>query len=418
MTTRKRLQIAVVAVAALALTACGGGFDDGGEAGTSAPNTTPTDKTVQVLIGSSGQAETDAVTSAVTAWSEESGIPAEVVVASDLAQQLSQGFAGGDPADLFYMSADQLNTFAANGSVLAYGDNLANKDSFYPSLVSAFTVNDKFYCAPKDFSTLALVINDRLWAEAGLTDADYPKTWEDLAAVSQKLTSDDVVGLAFGPELQRVGVFMAQAGGSFVSEDGTQATLNSEENVKALTYVKDNLAAGNFAFSSDLGAGWGGEAFGKEMAAMVIEGNWITGAMKADFPDVAYTVVELPRGPKGQGTIQYTNCWGIAADADNTAGAQQLAEFLTTPERQMDFAKAFGVMPSVQSAQADWMAEYPAMGAFIAGASYAVDLPSFQGSADVIADFNAQLASLKTTDPKALLDSVNASLQAAIDSAK
>lgn len=112
---------------------------------------------------------------------------------------------------------------------------------------------------------------------------------------------------------------------------------------------------------------------------MVIEGNWITGAMKADFPDVAYTVVELPRGPKGQGTIQYTNCWGIAADADNTAGAQQLAEFLTTPGRQMDFAKAFGVMPSVQSAQADWMAEYPAMGPLSRGRHTPLTFPPSRG---------------------------------------
>ena len=69
---------------------------------------------------------------------------------------------------------------------------------------------------------------------------------------------------------------------------------------------------GSFAFSSDIGAGWAGEAFGKQMAAMVIEGNWITGAMTNDFPDVAYTVAELPAGPAGKGTLQFTNCWGIA----------------------------------------------------------------------------------------------------------
>ena len=60
-------------------------------------------------------------------------------------------------------------------------------------------------------------------------------------------------------------------------------------------------------------AGWGGEAFGKGKAAMTIEGNWIKGAMQNDFPDVKYTVHPLPAGPAGQGTLSFTQCWGIAA---------------------------------------------------------------------------------------------------------
>ena len=51
---------------------------------------------------------------------------------------------------------------------------LKNKSDFYPALVKSFTYNDKFYCAPKDFSTLQLVINTDLWKAAGLTDSDIP----------------------------------------------------------------------------------------------------------------------------------------------------------------------------------------------------------------------------------------------------
>ena len=101
--------------------------------------------------------------------------------------------------------------------------------------------------------------------------------------MAKKLTKGKRVGLAFGPELQRVGVFMAQAGGGLVSSDG-MAQANAQPNIDALTFVKKLLADGNAAFSSDLGAGWGGEAFGKKMAAMVIEGNWITGAPSAGTP--------------------------------------------------------------------------------------------------------------------------------------
>ncbi|WP_269048353.1 extracellular solute-binding protein [Paenarthrobacter sp. Z7-10] len=87
-----------------------------------------------MLIGSSGSAETAAVKSAVADWSKSSGTQATVTAASDLAQQLSQGFASGKPADVFYLSADQLSVYSGNGSLEAYGDSLTNKGDFYPSL--------------------------------------------------------------------------------------------------------------------------------------------------------------------------------------------------------------------------------------------------------------------------------------------
>lgn len=271
----------------------------------------------------------------------------------------------------------------------------------------------KFYCAPKDFSTLALVINQDLWKKAGLTDADHPKTWEDLATVGKKLTKGKVKGLTFGPEIQRVGVFLAQNGGG-LETDG-KATANSEANVEALTWVKQAMADGWAAYSSDLGSGWGGEAFGKQQAAMVIEGNWITGALEGDFSDVDYTVVELPEG-KTKGTLQYTNCWGVTAKGDNIGGAVDLVEYLTTTEQQLAFAKAFGVIPSRKSAKEQWTKDNPAMVPFINGADYAQNLPAEVGALEVIKDMNAQLGQLKTKEPEAILDGAQSNLEAIVAS--
>ncbi|MGB3374905.1 MAG: extracellular solute-binding protein [Microbacterium sp.] len=402
---------AVAVASALVLTGCGGsGFDD--PEGEPAEGLTSSEDGLTILIAASGDAEATAVKDTVAAWSKESGITADVEVASDLNQQLAQGFAAGSPPDLFYLSPDSIAGYAGNGSLQAYGDELSNKDDFYPALVDNFTYDGDFYCAPKDFSTLGLVINTDLWAAAGLTDAEIPTTWEELAAVSKTLTVEGQVGLAFGAEYQRVGAFMAQAGGALV-DDGT-VVADSAENVEALEYVKDNLAGGNFAYAADIGAGWGGEAFGKGLAAMVIEGNWISGAMTADFPDVKYQVVELPAGPSGPGTLQYTNCWGMAADSPNQQAALELVEYLTAADQQLAFSEAFGPMPSVQSAAQAWTDANPEDAAFLSGADYAQFLPTQDGTADVIADFNAQLESLKTGDPKTILQSVQSNLEAAV----
>ncbi|MFO7300008.1 MAG: extracellular solute-binding protein [Actinomycetes bacterium] len=408
--TRKQTRLrwralALLLVSALVLAACG---DDGSEGGDG--DLTSSDDPITVLIGSSGDAETNAVKEAVAAWSAESGVQAEVLVATDLGQELAQGFASGEPADLFYMSPDQLVGFAANGSVKAYGKYLDNKDDFYEALVNNFTVDGEFYCAPKDFSTLALIINDAMWEEAGLTADDYPTTWEELTDVARKVTTDDHVGLAFGAEWQRIGVFMAEAGGALV-ENGN-AVANSDANVQALQYVKDALNEGIFAYAADIDAGWGGDAFGKQVAAMVIEGNWITGFMRNDHPDISYTVVELPAGPAGKGTLQYTNCWGMAADSPNQQAALDLVEYLTSAEQMLKFAEAFGPMPAVKSAADQWKQANPSMVAFLDGAEYAQWQPVVAGIGDVIGDFNAQLGQLKTADPKAILDQVQSNLEA------
>lgn len=398
---------------ALVLSGCGGsGFDEDTNA-TDTGDLTASDDALTLLIASSGEAETKAVEEAVAAWSADSGVEATVQVASDLNQQLAQGFAAGSPPDLFYLSPDSIAGYAENGSLRPYGDELSNKDDFYPALVENFTFEDEFYCAPKDFSTLALVINADLWSAAGLTEADVPTTWEELAAVSKKLTKDGVVGLGFSPEYQRLGAFTAQAGGGLV-ENG-EVIADDQANADALQYVKDNLNDGNFAYASTLGAGWGGEAFGKGLAAMVIEGNWIGGALSNDFPDVNYFVAELPAGPGGTGTLQYTNCWGMAADSDNQQAALDLVEYLTAPEQQLAFSEAFGPMPSVESAADAWTQANPEDAAFLAGADYATFLPTQAGTNEVIADLNAQLESLTTSDPADILTSVQSNLQAVIN---
>ena len=151
--------------------------------------------TLTALIGSSGPAETFAVNNAAKAFTKRTGIPVNVIAASDLGQQLAQGFASGNPPDIFYLGNDQVATYAKAGD-LAPLDNLKNVKSFYPSLRAAYTYKGHLYAAPKDFSTLALVINTNSWKGAHLTSANYPKTWAQLAAVSKKQPSPSAATMA------------------------------------------------------------------------------------------------------------------------------------------------------------------------------------------------------------------------------
>jgi multiple sugar transport system substrate-binding protein len=367
--------------------------------------------TVTALIGSSGPAETFAVNAAAKAFTKQSGIQLNVVVASDLGQQLAQGFASGNPPDIFYLGNDQVATYAKAGD-LAPLDNLKNVKSFYPSLRAAYTYKGHLYAAPKDFSTLALVINTASWKRARLTSKDYPKTWKQLAAVAKKLTRSGQVGLCTNPEFHRLGVFMIQAGGWLVSKNGKTATVNSKANVVAFNFVKSMINAGSMKLTNQIGAGWGGEGFGKQECAMTIEGNWIAGAMTHDYPTVGYKVVQLPAGPAGKGTLQYDGGWGLAAASKNKADAMAAISYLTLVKVQLGNAKAFGVMPSTMAAAPRWKKLYPQFAAFLAGANYSKSIPTVPDIATVLGDFNQQLQGLPNSSVKPILDRVNSELQA------
>lgn len=418
MSTRNRRLTTLVAfglTTTFALAACGGGegFEDEGSGGDAdAPASAEGPASLVMLIGSSGEAETAAVEEATAAWAEETGNEVEVRAATDLGQELAQGFAGGNPPDIFYLDASQVAEQASAGNL--YGYEAEDNDDFYPALQEAFTYDGQQWCAPKDFSTLALQINTAAWEEAGLTDDDIPTTYEELATVSETLTEGDQVGLVLGPGIDRSGAFVVGNGGWWLNEDATEPTGTSEEVLAGLEYVKENMAAGNFAYAADVDAGWGGEAFGTQRAAMTIEGNWIRGAMSNNYPDVEYTVAELPEGPAGPGTLLFSNCWGIAAESEAQAQAVDLVNYLTAPEQQMAFAEAFGVMPSRQSVTEEYTEAFPEDAPFIAGGEYGRGPINAPDMAQVVADLNSQLEDIENADLQQMMESFDTNASAVL----
>lgn len=185
-----------------------------------------------VLIATSGDAETQAVKAAAAGYAKESGNTVSVEVAKDMNQQLAQAFAGHKPPDVFYVNSDQFANYAKGGSLYPYGDRISDADDFSQQLRTSFSYDGKLVCLPKDTSTLGLAINTDLWKKAGLTEKDYPKTWEELRTVAGKLTKNGVTGLVTSDEYQRLGVFMKQAGGWLTDADQKKMTADTAENAK------------------------------------------------------------------------------------------------------------------------------------------------------------------------------------------
>ncbi|MGC9544860.1 sugar ABC transporter substrate-binding protein [Streptomyces sp. UG1] len=399
MHNRSAVAAFVTCAAMLAATGCSSSF--GSDKKTA--QDTSDKQHLTVLIASSGDAETKAVKDAAAAWAKQSGNTVTVDLAKDINQQLGQSFAGNKPPDAFYVDSAQFANYAKGGSLYPYGDQIKDADDFSAQLRASFTYDGKLVCLPKDTSTLALVINTDLWQKAGLTAKDYPTTWAQLKTVAAKLTKGKVTGLVTNGEYARVGVFMKEAGGWITNSDQTKMTADSTQNTEALDYVQSLLKAGSMKYASQVDTGWGGEAFGKGIAAMTIEGNWLTGAMKADFPDVKYTVIPLPAGPAGKGTLAFSQCWGVAQGSTHRSAAVDLVKYLTSAIQQLKNADAFGVMPSRTSALAEYATKYPSAKAWADGTAYAQGPVTVAGFDKVLTQFNTDLTSLGTADPKKIL---------------
>ncbi|GAB2922313.1 sugar ABC transporter substrate-binding protein [Streptomyces mayteni] len=411
-TRRTTRQIALVGAATLlAAAACSSGFDDGETE--QEESSGPTE--LSVLIASSGDAETAAVRAAVEAYQEESGNTVNLDVAQDMNQQLSQAFAGGNPPDVFYVDSSQFANYAQGGSLYPYGAEIEDVDDFSPALLQSFTRDGELYCLPKDTSALGLAVNDTLWAQAGLTEDDYPGTWEELAAVAGQLTGDGVTGLVTSSEYQRIGAFMTEAGGWITNADQTEVTADSPENVEGLEFVQSMLDDGVMAFTTDVDAGWGGEAFGKGDAAMTVEGGWLAGAMAADYPDVEYTVLPMPEGPAGPGTLAYTNCWGVAQDSAHRAAAVDLVRFLTQGDQQIAMGEAFGAIPSRLSAAEEYLAARPEEAAWGVTGDGVQGPVTVAGFDRVLGQFNTDLQSLRTADAAEILADLQTNAEAALE---
>ncbi len=65
------------------------------------------------------------------------------------------------------------------------------------------------------------------------------------------------------------------------------------------TMVKDK----SLVNPSDVGASWCGEALGKQLVAMTLEGGWMVNFMNQSYPKVTYKAVEIPKGPKTRADV-------------------------------------------------------------------------------------------------------------------
>lgn len=318
--------------------------------------------TVSLATWSSNPSEQAGQKKLVAAFEKKYGIHVDFqVLNGDYGTVLKTRATAGTAPDVFYMNSDVFQDFASSGA-LANLDFLKNLKGFgynqyYKNLQAGYVYHKHVYGLVKDYSTLALWYNKSLFSQAGIKKP--PTTWAQLKTDACKLTdkSKKQYGISMSADPARWAAFLLQAGGGsnggggLLNKQQTKAYISGKAGVDSLNFYAGLVKQGCAATPSQVGAGWNGEAFGHENAAMAIEGNWMTSYMQTTFPNVSWGIAPLPKDKKN-GNLAFTAAYSMYAHTKNRANALKLLEYLAGKQGTAVWSHVVGYVPARKDVKA------------------------------------------------------------------
>lgn len=226
--------------------------------------------------------------------------------------------------------------------------------------VAAHVIDDKVYYIDYGMMTGSVYYNKDMWEAAGLTDADIPKTWDEMREVAKKLTikeGDTLIqaGLNFNDDFHQnylLGLNY-QLGENLFLEDGVTPNVNSDAMKQVMQMLVDMYEVDGVG-SKDFGEK-GSDSFGQGQSAMVIQWGHFYNTLNTTWSDINFGVFEIPTfdgEPYAYNRYNGESTFGINKNApeDQQAVAQDFVKyFLASDDAQIAFNLAMSTFPAKKS---------------------------------------------------------------------
>lgn len=272
---------------------------------------------------------------------------------------LEAGATGGSLPDTFWMHSNEIYRYGSNEMLLPLDDYLAKSkeaklENFPDGLNEIYNIKGKQFAVPKDFDTIGLWYNKKMFDEAGIPYPDDTWDWNKLKEVAKKLTKSDGSQYGFGAGLSnQEGYynFIYQNGGTVITDD-MKSGYDDLKTIEALDYyfsfVKEKLSP---ALTVDKERA---EAFQNGQVAMSVFGSWnLSGFSANDYIRENADVAVLPKGPDGTRATIFNGLGNaIAANTKNPDAAWKWVEYLSSKEAQ-EMQASLGVAISAYKGTAD-----------------------------------------------------------------
>ena len=155
-------------------------------------------------------------------------IDAQLQPWSTIGETMVTKVTSGDGPDFVTTGADNGQGWSIDGTFQCvtdfYDDKDSGTDEYIENVVDQITFNidgsEEKCGVPMGYAPTAVWYNTDMWKAAGLTDADYPQTWDELLEVAKKLTKSD--GSQYGIALPDLGwaPFLKGNGSGIYTTDG------------------------------------------------------------------------------------------------------------------------------------------------------------------------------------------------------
>ena len=341
-----RLGLALAAVGSVLLAACGGGNNAGGGA------TNEADVTGTIRAANWGGNPTE--NSLVKKYEADfmAKYPKIKVTQEEIPDhfedKIKTEMSANNEPDAMYVSTALMNFAAPNGRLLDLNPLMSkwgvSADEFIPTLMTPWQLSGKQYALPKDFGDLVLFYNKSMFTAAGL---QAPTSWDDIRSAAKTLTKGSVKGLSLPADAARFDAFLFGYGAQVLSSDKNKAVFNDQKSQDALTFYSSfQLQDKSSDLPDKLGATWPGDAFGKQKAAMVIEGGWLIPYMHDTYPSVSYGSIKLPKFPVKESSLLFTNGWGCSAKTKNQDACMLFVKYMTGKVVQQQVLQSGFALPS------------------------------------------------------------------------
>lgn len=210
-----------------------------------------------------------------------------------------------------------------------------NPDDFFPATLEGLKVDGKQLAMPTSFNVSLLYYNVDLFDEAGLAYPTNDWAQADFVSAGQALTVQEdgkFVQWGCATELGWWGewlIHVRQAGGDWMSEDGTTCVLDSDEAIKGLEFFYNKTNGGSLGFAPGIADdALGGFAAGK--VAMNYGGHTGNWASYNAVEGLNWDIAELPEGSVQKAGAEFAiEGYAISKDTKNAEAAWTFLKYFT-----------------------------------------------------------------------------------------
>lgn len=350
---------------------------------TATPEPLPEDAKIILRVGTGDSGEGLNPHQEIIARFEEANpdilVQLEAVSGRDYYTRLLTQIAAGDAPDIMQIGDDAVPMFVGKGSFLALdgfidGSYSLDTDIYLPGVLEPGQWEGQQWLLPKDFSPLAVYYNKKVFDEYGVAYPEPGWTWDDMLETAKALTKDtdgdgktDVWGIQLTANWTTgFEYWVAAAGGSLISEDGTQFVgyMDSPETIEAVQFFADLYNVHKVAPPpADFSLWAGGNAeFDNGKAAMRIFGRWPLGGYK-DNPNIDLGMVGVPAGAE-QANVLFWGGFGIFAGTKHPEAAWRFLSFYVGEEGSQVW-KDWAIPPVASVAEEAGLTDDPIEGVWI-----------------------------------------------------